>query len=187
LCEGRVLRDQVGGSDIVDAGIAEDVLAGLLLADIAAVLADDDAEFAFVDNVAGIGFRPADRLAVRQERARRLEELERLVLRHHVQAGGQSMKIVPQADHLARHRRRQNLDFVEANACPGWRRVRKHVTIVDGDPVPFERTESNRSVLFEPNPPCHCQGPLIPCRSEQTGSHLLETMARIVSDAKPHR
>ena len=119
LREGRVLRNDVGRGDVVDAGVAEDAVARLVLADVAAALADDDAELALIDHVAAVGLRPADGLAMGEERARRLEEVERLGRLHDAEARGERMEIVPEADHLGRHARRQRLDLRRAAPSPG--------------------------------------------------------------------
>jgi hypothetical protein len=55
LRKGRILRDDVGGGDVIDARVAEDGARGLGLARIAASLADDDPKLALVDDLAFIG------------------------------------------------------------------------------------------------------------------------------------
>src|SRR5262249_17513506 len=62
LLERFVLAQQIDGRDVVHAGVAEDVVAYLSLADVEAFLADDDAKFTLIDNFPGIGGWTFDRL-----------------------------------------------------------------------------------------------------------------------------
>ncbi len=78
LLERLVLAQEIDGGDVVHAGVAEDVVAGLGFGDVEAFLADDDAEFAFVDDFSGIGGGALDRLVGGPIGIRRLKEPERL-------------------------------------------------------------------------------------------------------------
>ena len=53
--KGRVAVENVVGGDVVDAGVAEDEFIGLVSGNLAAGLADDDAEFALIGGLAVIG------------------------------------------------------------------------------------------------------------------------------------
>ena len=165
LGEGRVLGDEVGGGDVVDAGVAEDVVLGLGLADVAAALADDDAELALVDHVAAVGGRPADGLAMGEEGARRLQEVERLVRLGDAQARGQRVEVVPQADHLGRRARGQHLDLGERQRRAGRPGILEHVALVHPDGRAIERAEPGLPLVLEPDPACHPYLPslLPPC------------------------
>src|ERR1700743_3099784 len=55
LRKGLILSDQVGSGQVVDAGVAENVSAGLIRRNAAAVLADDNSEFAFPYDLAIVG------------------------------------------------------------------------------------------------------------------------------------
>src|SRR5207253_2743353 len=63
LREARIPGDDLDGGDIVDAGVAEDAALRIGFGDRAAALADDDAELAFVHDLAGIGLRRTNRFA----------------------------------------------------------------------------------------------------------------------------
>src|SRR6476660_6908341 len=79
LFERRVRAQEIDGGDVVHAGIAEDVIAGLGFRDVEAFLADDDTEFALVNDLSGIGGRTLDRPVGGPIGIRRLQEPQRLL------------------------------------------------------------------------------------------------------------
>ena len=159
LVEARVLLEEVDRGDVVDAGVAEDVARRFRLAHVGAAPADDDAELALVDDLAGIGFRPPDRLAVRVVGVGRLDEIERLLRLLKVVLGGELVEIVPKADHLARAAGRQDAHGAERDALARRLRRREHVSSVHGDDAVRERAESDLVASREPQPMSH---PLLP-------------------------
>src|SRR4029077_206917 len=108
LFERLILAQEVDGSDVVHAGIAEDIVAGLGLGDVEAFFADDDAEFAFVNDFSGISGGTLDRLVSGPIGIRRLKKTQRLFWLREIVLGRELMEVVPQADHLRRIARRQN-------------------------------------------------------------------------------
>ena len=159
MLERLVLAQQIDGGDVVHAGVAEDIVAGLGFRDVEAFLADDDAEFALVNDFSGIGGRALDRLVRRPIGIRRLEEPERLLRLGEIVLGRELVEIIPQADHLRRLARRQNLNVGEfqrlaARLCAG-----KHVAGVDRDAVAIQRAKTGLSTLLETNPLRHLRPP----------------------------
>ena len=113
LGEGLVLADQLDGSDIVDAGIAKDIVRGVGLGYLLAFLADYDAEFALIDNLTVVGLGPADDLVGAEKGIVALEQVQRLFGLRHLHLGGQGVEVIPQCDHLGRLARRQQLHVGE--------------------------------------------------------------------------
>ena len=106
LLERFVLAQEIDGGDVVHAGIAEDIFAGLGLRDVEAFLADDDAELALVNDLSGVGGRPLDRPVRGPIGIRGFEEPERFFRLLELVLGGELVEIIPQADHLRRIARR---------------------------------------------------------------------------------
>ena len=113
LLERLVLAQQVDGGDVVHAGVAEDVVAGLGFGDVEAFLADDDAELALINDLAGVGGRTLNWLARRPIGIRSFKEPERLLRPGKIVLGRELVEIVPQADHLRGIARGLNLDLGE--------------------------------------------------------------------------
>ena len=68
LREARILVEDVGGGDIVDARVAEDVAGRIGFVYGAAALADHDAKLAFEHDLAGVRLRGPNRLAAGKKR-----------------------------------------------------------------------------------------------------------------------
>src|SRR5258707_4562695 len=100
LIESREFLHQIDGGDVVYAGVAEDVVLRLSFADVGALLADDDTEFALIDDAAVVARWAADGFTGRVIGIRRLEEIERVGWALEVVLGGELMEIIPQANHF---------------------------------------------------------------------------------------
>ena len=147
LLERLVLAQQIDGGDVVHAGVAEDVIAGLGLRDVEALLADDDAELALVDDLSGIGGRPLDRLVRRPIGIRRFKEPERLFRLLEIVLGRELMEIIPQADHLRGIARRQHAE--RRRASPFGRSASRRRTCRQYA-LRSRRPPARRSWVFQP-------------------------------------
>src|SRR5258708_17467603 len=103
LGEDRILRDDLDRGDVVDTGVAENVPCRVALGHTARALADDDAELALVHHLPAVGFRPADRLAVREERVVALEKIQWLGRGPLIEVRKELVIVVDQRDDLAPH------------------------------------------------------------------------------------
>ena len=159
LFERFVLAQEVDGGDVVHAGVAEDVVAGLGFGDVEAFLADDDAEFALIDDLAGVGGRTLDRLVGGPVGIRRLEEPERLLRLLEIVLGGELVEIIPQADHLRGIAGRLDLDVRKFQRLAGRLGAGEHVAGVNRDGVAFQRAEAGFATLLEADPFCHLCDP----------------------------
>ena len=155
LREGRVLVQEIDRGDIVDAGVAEDAVGRLLFGDIAALFADDDAELALIDDLAGIGWWPLDRLTWSEECVRGFQEPERLRRLRKVLLFGVGSKIVPEADHLAGNARREDFYRSEIELLSRRRGLVKQVAVIDLDGAAIERAKADATIMLETNPLRH--------------------------------
>ena len=178
LLERLVLAQQIDRGDVVHAGVAEDVVAGLGFGDVEAFLADDDAEFALVDDLSGIGGRTLDRLARRPIGIRGFQEPERLLRPGKIVLGRELVEIVPQADHLRRIARGADLDLGELYSLPVRLRAGEQIALVNRDCLAFQRAEAGFSTLLETDPFCHL-------RSPRCGSVIHRAAVRYIVVATP--
>ena len=159
LLERLVLAQQIDGGDVVHAGVAEDIIAGLGLRDVEAFLADDDAKLALVDDLSGIGRRALDRPVGGPIGIRRLEEPERLFRLLEIVLGRELVEIIPQADHFRWIAGRQNLNVGELQRLAGRLGAGEHIAAVNRDGVSFQRTNAGLAALLEADPFCHLRPP----------------------------
>ena len=158
--EGLVLADQLDGSDIVDASIAKDIVRGGGFRYLLAFLADYDAEFALIDNLAVVGLGPADDLVGAEKGIVALEQVKRFFRLRHAHLGGQGVEVVPQCDHLGRLARRQQLHVGEEKRLARRLGPGEHVALVNGDGVAGHGAETHRPSIVESSPKRHRVCPL---------------------------
>src|SRR5204863_9007259 len=155
LREDGVFRDDLDRGNVVDTGVAENMLDRLALRHAARALADDDAELALVHHLSAVGFRPADRLAVREERIVAFEEIQGLGRHRVIELREELMIVVDERDDLARHARREELRAGEGDRLGGRLRTREHAARVHADVVAFELSEVFPSLIGDAHPLCH--------------------------------
>ena len=155
LLERFVLAQKVDRGDVVDAGIAEYVFAGLGFRDVEAFLADDDAQFALVDDFSGIGSRSLDRPVRGPIGVRGLQEPERLLRLLEIVLGRELVEIVPQTDHLRGIARRQKLYVGEFDGPAARLRAGEQVAAVNRNGVAFQRAKAGFATLLKADPFCH--------------------------------
>ncbi len=166
LCAGPLIKGgeflhQVDGGDVVHAGIAEDVIFGLRLAHVEALFADHHPKLAFVQNPAVVGLRATNGLAGRMIGIGRLEEIQRLIGPLKIILRRELMKIVPQADHLARLARREHAHVRKLDGFAGGFRAREHVAVVNGDDPVLQGPKADPAVPLKPDPLRHRRFSLI--------------------------
>ena len=155
LLERLVLAQEIDGGDIVHAGIAEDIVAGLGFGDVEAFLADDDAEFAFVDDFSGIGGGALDRLVSGPIGVRRLKEPQRLFRLREIVLGCELVEIIPQTDHLRRVARRQNPNVGQFQRLAARLRTGEQVAGMNRNGIAFQSAEAGLPIPLETDPLCH--------------------------------
>src|SRR6266478_5465538 len=159
LFERFVLAQEIDGGDVVHAGIAEYIFSGFGLRDVEAFLADDDAEFALINDLSGVGGRTLDRPVGGPIGIRGFEKPERLFRLLELVLGRELVEIVPQADYFRRIARRQNLNFRELQPLAAWLRTGEQLASMNCDSVSFQRAEARLSTLLKTNPFCHLRPP----------------------------
>jgi hypothetical protein len=101
---------------------------------------------------AGVGGRALDRLVGGPIGIRRLQKPQRLLRLLEIVLGGELVEVVPQADHLRRLARRQQLDSGEFDGLAARLRPGKHLAGMDRDGIAFQRTEAGCAILLKTDP-----------------------------------
>jgi hypothetical protein len=155
LFERFILAQQIDCGDIIHAGIAKDIVAGLRFADVETFLADDDAKLALVDDLSSVGCRTLDWTARGPVGIRSLQEPERLFRLLEIVLRGELMEIIPQADHLRRLARRRQPDIGQLQRLAGRLRSCEHVAAVHCNRFAFDRAEPRFPTPLKANPMSH--------------------------------
>ena len=118
LLKGLVLEQEFDRGDVIDAGVAEDVVVGFAGLDSAAGPADDDAELGLEDHPALVAARTKDGFARPDNAGNRLHEVQRRG-RYRLTLGlGALVEIVPQRENRVRLVRREQLDLGKIRTIP---------------------------------------------------------------------
>ena len=155
LLEGRVLKNELDGGDIVDAGVAEDACLDLRGRDVPALPADHDAELPLEEDPASVGARPPDGPASRMRGGGGLEEVERLLrLAPAVLLGGRP-EVVPEPDDLRRIAGGEHLGSVEGDPLVRGFGSGEEIARVHRDLAVLERADLDPAVVPDAYPMAH--------------------------------
>ena len=155
MLERRVLVEQIEGGDVIHAGVAEDVIRCLGVGDGMTALADHNPKLAFEHHPPGIILRPGNFRAAGKERCLRLEEIKRFGRFLVIELGCERVKIVPQANHLARIARRREIDLRPRKHAASRSRRGEHIAGMNGDALALKCAEAQAALLREANPLRH--------------------------------
>ena len=146
---------EVGGRDVVHAGVAENGGSRGVRQGVATARADDDAEFAFEHHLAVIAHGAAHgRVGIGVGR-RGLDEIQRLLRFRQTELGPQGAEVVPQRDHLRGPRRCHHPDGAERHAFGRGRRTFEHVAGVNRHRAVGQGAELGRPIALEAHPLRH--------------------------------
>src|SRR5262249_34314565 len=156
---------------------------GFFRRDRAGGLADDDAEFALIGGLAGIGGGAADDGAGGGDRRRGLQQVKRLRRLGLIKLGGERVKIIPQRDDLARVGRRQQLDVVERKRLAAGPGRAEHVAVMDGDALARQRAETGFAVVTKTKPRGHANAAALGWAGRTLASYSPAMLARWATSA----
>jgi len=144
LGESRVFHQQFACSDIVGAGVTEDVVLGLSFGNFLTAFADDNAQLPFIDNFTGIGIWFDDGFTVGNEGSRWFQHPQRLLWNIRFFFAflfsnllGKRVEIVPQQNHLAGTARGHQLDVRQFDGFTGRLRIVEHITAINSNGIAF--------------------------------------------------
>ena len=140
----------VARGDVVQAGVAEHVVAHTLGRHVPAALLDDDRQLGLVLDTAALR-RQHDGIVGADDGARRLEEDAQLVREGDAHLGGVVAIVEAHGDHLGRQRRRQQHDLLEGVAAAAAREAGPGGARVLDDARPLEDTEPGLAGGPEPD------------------------------------
>src|SRR5262249_53103074 len=154
----------LGCSDVVHAGVAENIARRLLHRYILAPAPDDDAELALEGDFATVCSRPLDALVRAGKRRRRLDQEQRVRRCRLLELGGKRVKVVPKPDDLGRRAGCHQLDALRRNRPSGRAWPFVNIAGVLDDPIAVDQAEADLILAIpEAHPVSHrITGQMIP-------------------------
>src|ERR1700730_3629791 len=147
-----VLKQQIDCGDVIDAGVAKDVITGFVCRYTPSLFSNDDSQFALEHDLARISCGSPDGLMAADDRGRRLDEKQGVLRSRFPDLGGQCMKIVPQRHDLARDARAQQCKCARRKPDAGTSRRAEHVPFVLEHAPALENAESDAVIRTKPRP-----------------------------------
>jgi hypothetical protein len=142
-----ILVEHIGRGHVVDAGVAENVAAGVAHRDIMAAQANDDTQFALEHDLALISRRPPYRLLRTDDAGARLDEIQRMRGSLLPELGGQSMKVVPKGNDLGGYTRTSKRKISGSERYAGRPRRPEDITLILRDLRAVESAETFLAVM----------------------------------------